>query len=243
VDRRGLWLATIVLLAVGSAFVAWFDYAALTSFLHPVHDAAGNTRFQVYGYSNQVYPFTYLGVALSGIGVALFVYRSERSSLSRPRALLLSLGIANLASVGMVDVYEQLWLAGGYLSGANGVGVRSWLGYYWGTVGGFSYTLAGLLLVFVVLPWCRRSNLPGVLLLGGVGAASFLLWSANGYGSPASGNPADYALNATSRIALQLLLVAAVSSIDVVAALRQGAAALRRGLEREPKLRVPRSRT
>jgi hypothetical protein len=234
VDRRGLWLATIALLATSTAFVSWFDYAALTALVHPLNDVAGNTDFQVLGYSNVVYPFTFVGVALSGIGITFFVYREERSPLGPARALLLALLVANLASIGMIDIYEQVWLGGGYFIGPDRAASSAWFLLYWGSAGGFGHTLGGILVVFAVLPWSRRENLPGVLLCAGIFAVSFLAWYANGFGGPSSGNLVDYAMNAVSRIASQAMLVAAVSSRDFLAGLQGMARALARGARRAP---------
>jgi hypothetical protein len=228
VERRQEWLAIVVLLLSCTAFVSWFDYAALTALIHPARDAAGNTQFQVLGYSNQVYPFTYVGVLLSGIGIAYFVYREERLVLGHARAALLGLVIANLASVGMIDIYEQAWLGGGYFIGPDRANSSLWFSLYWGTAGGFGRTLGGVLIAFSILPWSKRRNFPGVLLCGGVVAAAFLTWYANGFGGPASGNILDYSMNASSRIASQLVLVAAVSSVDFLTELKRIAGAIRR---------------
>lgn len=205
-----IWLTTV------TAFVLWFDYAAVTALLHPMTGPTGTFVFAVPGYSNRVLPFTYVAVAASLLGIAYFVYRREEKDWGRGRALLVGLLVGNVASVGMIDCYEQVYIELGCGQPSTHAGCASWMAFYWGTPGAVAYTVTGLLLVLSVLPWCRRTNLPGVALLLGVSAASFGVWFVGGYASPPSGTALDYAMNAVSRLSSQLSLVAAVAPRDLL---------------------------
>jgi hypothetical protein len=227
-DRRQLWILSVLGLATLTAFLGWFDYAALTAVFYPSTDAAGHARFQVLGYPNTVYPFTYVGVAVSLLGVAAFVYLRERATLGRLRGAILGLAIGNLASIGMVDAYEQVYIGLTGLTPQGQTVADAWLHFYWGTAGGVAATLGGLLVLFAVLPWARRANWTGVLLCLGVYAASMAAWFEHGYGSPQNGDSLDYAMNALSRVSSQLALVAAVSPRDFLTSLAQGLRRIRR---------------
>ncbi len=216
-DVRQLRIATAVWLASASAFLVWFDIWAATAILHPTRDGSGNVIFQVQGVSNTVYPFTYVAVAASVLGIALCIYWYERASLGRWTAALLGLVVGNLASIGMIDVYEQGFVTIlAYTPGWQGAG-RYWLHQYWlASATGFAGTLGGVLVVFSVLPWSRRANWKTVTLLGAVYLVSVAIWYHLGYQSPNAGNPTVYAMNAISRGATQLMLVAAVLPVDAL---------------------------
>ena len=212
--RLQLALALAVVLVILTAYVSWFDYAALTAVFHPGRDAAGNLQFRVPGYTNTVYPFTYAAVATSFLGVSWFVFSQERGRLPRVPALLLAVLVANLASIGMIDVYEQLFVTLMFYSpGLHTYGVYGFQ-LYWGSAGAAAGTAGGLLIALTVVPWARRENWPGVLLCLGLGAVAFGVWFASGFATPSSGGELAYGLNAVSRVAFQLAVVAAVSSKD-----------------------------
>jgi len=227
---RRLGAALGVLLLALTAYVAWFDYAAVTAIFHPGSDASGNLLFQVPGFSNTVYPFTYAAVAASILGVGWFVFRAERAPLGRPAAVLLAVLIANLASIGMINLYEQWFVVGLYATPRLHTSGVYAIRLYWDNAGAVANTLGGLLIVLSILPWARGRNWPGVLTLVGLTAVAFLAWVWTGFWEPMNGNAFDYAMNALSRIALQLTLVAAVSREDwvrwlarhIVRATRQG---------------------
>jgi hypothetical protein len=211
--------AVLLLLVLLTAYVAWFDYAAVTALFHPGTDAAGNLLFRVPGYSNTVYPFTYVAVAASFVGVAWFVYGQERPRRSWASAAIFGVLVANLASVGMIDAYEQVFVTLMFYSvHLHPYGVTGFE-LYWGSAGSASGTVAGLLLVLVVVPWSRRENLRGVIACLLVAGAAFAVWFAAGFAEPMGGGSLSYAMNATSRIASQLALVASVSRRDWIAAL------------------------
>ena len=224
VRRRQLTIAVVLFLLVITAYVSWFDYAAVTAVFYPTHDSAGNLRFQVPGYANTVYPFTYAGVAASFFGVLYFVFSQERRRTSRPLALLLAVLVANLASIGMVDCYEQVFVSLMFLSpNLHTYGVTG-LHLYWGSAGSAASTAGGLLIVLAVVPWSRRGQWPGVLLCLAIVAVAFAVWFFTGFTEPAGGSGLSYAMNAVSRVAAQLALVAGVARTDwyraLVSALR-----------------------
>jgi hypothetical protein len=215
-NRRTVWIVFAVLLAMGTVFLAWFDYAAVAAIFHPSTDPAGRTVFLVPGYSNTVYPFTYIAAAASVVGVAIFVYRAERREFRWAPGALLALAVGNLASIGMVDCYEQILVGLWWFTGFGHGWSVYWIGRYWGTIPGAGETLAGLVPVLVILPWCQRRNWPGVALCLGVYALSMSVWFFHGLSGPQNGDALDYWMNAVSRGSSQLVLVAAVSSRDVV---------------------------
>jgi len=221
-----LWLVTL------TAFIAWFDYAAVIALFHPSSDTAGNLLFDVAGYSNTVYPFTYIGVGLSGLGCAWFIYRQERRNRGRATAALIGIAVANIASVGMINVYEQVWVLLTRLSphGQGGWPVAA-IQLYWGSAGGVAGTVAGMLIVLTLLPWASRRNWPGVAFLVALFGVLTWVWFWGGYVSPPQGNSLDYWLNATTRVASQLILVAVVAPRDFIRILLHQLAQIRRGLE------------
>lgn len=238
--RPGYLLLWLLML---TAFVAWFDYAALTAAFHPATDSAGHLLFDVPGYSNTVYPFTYVGVALSLLGVGVFVGRRENRSGRRLFAVVVAALVANLASIGMINAYEQVFVVLMYLTPSLQTFGVSGLRLYWGSAGAIAGTVGGLVLVLAVLPWSRRENAPGVGLCLGVTALAFAAWFATGFSDPAHGGPLDYVWNATSRIGAQLTLVAAVSSRDFVRVVAGGVRPVGRRSVPRRTVEVPREET
>jgi hypothetical protein len=222
-------LLILLFLAVLTIPIVWFDYAAIAAVFHPAPDLAGNLNFQVPGYSNSVYPFTYVGAAASVIGVAYFVYRTEARPPDRTRAkavgVALGLLVGNLASVGMINCYEQVFLLARYFTPQGHAASVYWFGLYFDEIRNGSFTLFGMAIVLTVLPWCRRSNWPGVATFSGLYLAGMLLWLHAGVGGPLSGNALDYGMNAFTRITSQLILVAAVAPQDLIRRLAQSLSA------------------
>src|SRR5208283_392528 len=91
-DQKRVSLIIVIWLISATTFLAWFDYAAATAIFFPQHDQMGYLRFQVLGYGNTPYPFTYAAAGLSVLGVAYGIYRQENSSMRRWYALFLGLG-------------------------------------------------------------------------------------------------------------------------------------------------------
>ena len=216
VDKRALWIALVVWLLMATALLIWFDYTAATAIFHPQSDPAGRTLLQVPGYQNTVYPFTYAGAAASVLGVAFFLYRRERTTLRRVPAALLGVAVGNLASIGMIDTFEQAFVGRRWFTGFGHGDSVYWLTQYWGQPQSAGLTAAGMLAVPTVLPWSQRQNWPGVGLCLGIYAVAMGLWFFHGYADPQNGDALDYWMNAVARVASQLVLVAAVSSHDVV---------------------------
>ena len=210
-----LWLGTL------TAFVSWFDYAAITAIFHPASDAAGNLRFAVVGYSNTVYPSTYVGVGLSGLGCAYFLYQFERPDRGRLLAALIGIGVANIASAGMVNFYEQVFVSLNYLSPHGGAAWSYWIQFYWGSAGAVAGTVTGMVIVLTVLPWASWRNWPSVVALGSLFAAGSIVWFLNGYSPPPAGDALDYWMNAVTRVSSQMMLVAAVAPGDPIRMLVQ----------------------
>ncbi len=218
-NLRQAWIVVALWLATVTAFYFWFDYAAVTAIFHQEKDMAGNTLFQVPGYANTVYPFTYVGVAASLVGVAWFVYAQERDRIPKWGAALLGVLVANVASIGMIDVYEQAFVTLGYFTPQSHASDAVWLQLYWGNPSAAAGTFGGMVIVLSILPWVRKRNWPGVALCGALTGVVFAVWFARGFWFPPNGDAADYWMNALSRVASQLALVAAVSSTDWVQAL------------------------
>jgi len=214
VDQRGLWISLAVWLAMATAFLIWFDYAAATAIFHPQPDLVGNIRYQVPGFQNTVYPFTYVGVAASVLGVAIFIYLKERPQLGILLAVLLGLVVGNLASIGMINCYEQVFVGLRWFTGFGHGDSVYWMGLYWGNYQEAGMTLAGMIPVLAILPWARWRNWPGISLCLGVYAISMGIWFFHGYPDPQNGDALDYWMNGVSRIASQLALVAAISTQD-----------------------------
>jgi hypothetical protein len=215
-----MWLAVGLWLVTCTAFLIWFDVAAATAILHPGSDPLGHTVFQVPPNSNTVYPFTYVGAAASVVGVAVCVFRRERASMPAIAAVLLGLLVGNLASIGMINCFEQVFLGLRYLTPWNHAAAEYWLVLdWWNSATGAGVTAGGMLAVLAVLPWSRRQNLPGVVACLAVYTASMMIWFFHGYAGPQSGDALDFWMNAVARVASQLALVAAVLPKDAIATL------------------------
>ncbi len=229
-DER--WLLWALLLIV-TTFVSWFDYVAATAIWNPRGASAGALVFLPLGISNTVFPFTYVGVTASVLGVAWCIARREIPSMGKLPAIAVGLLVGNAVSVGMLDAYEQVYVGLGCLQGSTHAICVAELTYYWGSVGAVGYTLTGLALLLILLPWVRPRNWPGgfsLLLLCG---AFFAVWVAAGYASPPHGSALDYWMNAGSRIASQLSLVALVWKTDWV---RAGLEVVRLRLAHPPRI-------
>ena len=211
-EYKGGNVAIWLWLALATSFGFWFDYAAATALFNPERDSAGHLIFKVAGYSNTVYPFTYVAVALSFVGVCYFCFIRERKHRSTIASLVIGALVANAASIGMINVYEQFFVSAWFLVPADVGNAIYWSQYYWGSAGAVSATVSGLLLVLTVMPWSNKRNLRYVMPLAAIYAMAMLAWIAAGYGAPRTGNTLDYLMNAISRISSQLMLVAAVAT-------------------------------
>jgi hypothetical protein len=219
-DKRAMWVAVGLWLATCTTFVIWFDVAAATALLHPGSDAVGHTVFQVPPNSNTVFPFTYIAAAASVLGVIICVFRRERGGMPAVAAAFIALLVGNLASIGMINCFEQVFLGLRYFTVWNHSAAANYLIlYWWNSATGAGITAGGMLVVLAVLPWSRRQNWPGVLVCLGVYGVCMATWFLHGYGDPQSGDALDYWMNAAARVASQLAVVAAVLPRDAIAVL------------------------
>ena len=182
---------------------------------------ARQTVFEASPNSNVIYPFTYLGAAASVLGVALCVFRAERSEVSAPAAALLGLLVGNIAAIGTLVWFEEAFLGLRTFTAWDHSAAVYWLTLNWGnTATGAGLTATAMLLALAVLPWSRRQNWPGVAACLGVYGVCMGVWFLNGFADPQSGNALDYSMNAAARVASQLAVVAVVLPQDAIAAAR-----------------------
>ena len=149
------------------------------------------------------------------------VYREERPGLPRIAAAALAILVGNLASIGMIDSFEQVFVGLRYFTGFGHGDSVYWLGQYLGNYQSAGVTLGGMLAVLAVLPWSRKRNWPGVAICLGVYGLAMAVWFVHGYADPQNGDAIDYGMNALARIASQLALVAAVLPRDALTLSRE----------------------
>jgi hypothetical protein len=196
-ERRFLWLWLITSALLGY----WFAWVAVTAIAYPGADSGGNLVYYSSAAGHTVYPFTYVAAALGVLGVALGVYLAERPSR---RAIPLALLVGYVGALGMINLYEQVFLVGLETSTHS----NSWWVVDWGSPGAAVFSFIGVTWVFASLPWWRRANLglaaPCMALwLGAMG-----VWMAFGFPPVQSGLGWVYDLNALSRIASAMVPVA-----------------------------------
>jgi hypothetical protein len=199
-NRRFFW----VWLGSSALLGYWYAWVAITAVLHPASDPGGNLVYLSNAAGHTVYPFTYVAAALGFVGVTLFVYFEERPARS---AALLAVLVGYVSAIGMIGLYEQVFLVGLESSTHS----TSWWVADWGTPGAATWSLIGLTWVIAGLPWWRRANLVLTLPLVAVWIGSIAVWMALGFPSVQSGLGWGYALNTPSRIASELTVVALVT--------------------------------
>lgn len=195
------WLAT------SAAVAYWFAWAAISALWNVGTDPGGNLVFESASAGTTVYPFTYLAafLALGGLTASVYVQRRQGGFRFLGAAL-----VGYVSVVGMINVYEQVFLAGL----ASHTHSSTWWVADWGTVGTAAFTLLGLTWALASVPWWRRANLAlaGPLLAVFVGTMG--LWMLLGFPTVESGLGWVYALNAASRLTATLIPVA-LSTPDV----------------------------
>jgi hypothetical protein len=189
------WLVTAALLGY------WFAWVALSALFHVRSDAGGNLVLFSPGAGSTVYPFTYVAVALAFLGLSYVVIDQERGTRSR---FLLGPLVAYVGCVGMINVYEQVYLLGV----AGTTHSTYWWVHDWGTLQVAIYSALGLSWVFASAPWWHRPNLPLAVPLIAVFLGSMAVWIGLGFPSVQTGLGWVYVLNATSRLASELVPVA-----------------------------------
>ena len=184
-------------------FAYWFLWVAVSGLFGQRTDSGGNLVLYATGPNHTVYPFTYLAAGLSFVLLMFFIYRRERPKWD---AIIIAPLAAYLSSVGMINVYEQVFLAGTFhaTGGTYGYGVD------WGSVNGALFSIFGISWLLASAPWWDRKNaqLAGALI--GVFVVSILAWVAIGFPVVETGSPSVYFLNTVSRVTSQLIPVALV---------------------------------
>jgi hypothetical protein len=191
----GLWLGASAILGY------WFAWAAVSAFRNVQSDAGGNLVFASSAASTTVYPFTYFAAIGGFLALTLTVaVRGHRSNVLYLAAPI----VAYVSIVGMINVYEQVFLAG-LETTTHSVW---WWTNDWGTLGSAGFSILGLSWSLAAFPWWRRAN----LVLAGPLVALFLgtmgIWILLGFPPVESGIPWVYALNAVSRVAATFIPVA-----------------------------------
>jgi hypothetical protein len=199
-ERRVLWLWLITSALLGY----WFAWVAVTAIAYPGADSGGNLVYYSTAAGHTVYPFTSVAAALGVLGVGLGVYLAERPSrLATPLALL----VGYVGAIGMINLYEQVFLVGLETSTRSSY----WWIVDWGNPGAAVFSVVGVTWVLASLPWWRRANLglaaPWIALWLG----AMVVWMAFGFPPVESGLGWVYALNALSRIASEMIPVALVA--------------------------------
>lgn len=202
-----LWLLSMGLLDW------WFVWVVVTGIGHLGRDPGGSLVFQSPAADHVFYPFTLAAALLSLLGVAGAVAFRERGSRW---AVPLGLLVGFVSTVGMINVYEQVFVAALETS----TGSVSWWAYYWGGANGIG-TLLGLLGVAAVLPWVSRRNLRPAFVVLGIFLLGMLIWFAVGFPPVTDGSPTIYALNAATRLLSQGMLVLLVLPEEVRAHLHR----------------------
>jgi hypothetical protein len=97
-----------------------------------------------------IYPFTYVGAGLSFCFLFYFIYKEERKTGKVNFLYSLMLGglIADISSVGMLNVFEQLFVTFNQLA----YHFDYWFIAYWGTPEAALSTIIGLSFVLVSAP-------------------------------------------------------------------------------------------
>jgi hypothetical protein len=199
-DRPFLWLWLVTSALLGY----WFAWVAVTALVHPMSDSGGNLVYLSTAAGHTVYPFTYIAAIAGFVGVTFAVYFAERPSRA---ALVLAPLVGYVSAIGMINVYEQVFLVGLESTTHSSF----WWGVDWGTPGAAIFSFLGLTWVLAGLPWWRRANLPLAAPWIALWLGSMALWMGLGFPSVQSGLAWVYALNTVSRVASEMILVALVT--------------------------------
>ena len=134
--------------------------------------------------------------------MTVWIVRSERTS--KWGNILVAVAVAYICTIAVTMWYEQIYANLWDLANHS----TYWLIFYTFPPKMFQ-VIVDMSLVFVALPWMRRSNIKLVVLFSLITIGCFLAWFDTGFGFPASSELA-YSLNGGSRIASQLAMALAV---------------------------------
>jgi hypothetical protein len=192
---RKLWVPYLTLLAISIVLLYWYPLQLIAA----LQGSSSQGAFIAANPSNQVHYFTIVGAIISFCLVALFILKQERF---KPSFIPVALVVAYIATISVTEWYEQVY--------ANIWDVYYqtdyWRAYY--SVGfppGYALVLIDMLLILVVYPWTRRSNVKIVLIFVFLTLVSFVGWIMVGYGRP-NVSWLDYLFNAGARIMSHLAL-------------------------------------
>src|SRR5271155_5450122 len=175
------WLGTSALLGY------WFAWVAVSALFHVGSNPSGETVFVASGAGSTVYPFTYLAVAMAFVGLSYFVIRQEGRSRG---SYLLGPLVAYVGCVGMINLYEQVYLLGALSSTRS----TYWLSRDWGAPPVAIFSFLGLTWVLASAPWWHRQNLSLAVPLIALFVVSMAIWIGLGFPSVSAGVGWVYAL-------------------------------------------------
>ena len=151
-----------------------------------------------------IYPFTYIGAGLSFFIPFYLIFRAERKTgkMNFLSSLMLGGLVADISSVGMLNIFEQVFVTFNQLAHH----FDFWFVAYWGTPEAALSTIIGLSFVFESMPWWRKLNLKLVFTCLALFVGGMIAWYLIGFPSETSGILV-YGINAITRISSQVVLV------------------------------------
>jgi len=180
--------------------LSWFDIKALNALFNLSFDRAGNLIFV--HEDTVIYPFTYVGSLISFFGVSYYVMKCERRIIFLAVAIL----AARASTVGMVSLYEFIYVGLGDLVWRAGV----WSRIYAGDLISSLWKVAEMTWILAVSPWWRWENLRYTVYLFVFYLGAMLVWLSLGFPSVDSGSGVAYFLNALTRLTSHLVIVVSV---------------------------------
>jgi hypothetical protein len=198
VTPRAERLGFLAWLVTSALFAYWFAWVAISALFHAKEDSGGNLVLFSSQAGHTAYPFTYAAAGLALVGIAIFIYVAERPRRDAPLIAALA---AYLTCVGMINIYEQAFVACTIATTHN----TYWWAQDFGNVNSVIFTAIGISWVAASAPWWKRENLLLAGLLFALFAASMTAWLAIGFPPIEQGSPVVYILNTVSRFASELI--------------------------------------
>ena len=198
VTPRAERLGFLAYLVTSALFAYWFAWVAISALLHPRLDSGGHLVLYSAQAGHTAYPFTYAAAAVAMIGIAVAIYFAEKP---RRDAIVIALLASYLTCVGMINLYEQVFLA----CTAAATHSTYWWTVDFGSVDATIFTVIGIAWLGASAPWWRRENAKLAAILAGLFGAAMLAWLAIGFPIVEQGNPLVYLLNTVSRFASELI--------------------------------------